>query len=399
MTSETIMPSMLSNPPAVVLSCAGAPDGDLNAVRSLGSQGIRTVLVSEYENPPARYSRYCSDFIHLPDYTQHPALLAAALDKVAGQAGCAPVVIPTADPDVLALEQAMKVLGSRIRAVLPDPEIIRQLTRKDLFDSYSVRNGMPVPQSCVPRTLDEVRAFAQQHPAPYIVKPESSGAWRHPLIDQKTARTRAFVIQDEAELLRICSMLAPIGLRLILQEYVPGEDDEHYTVDVFIGRDGSTASCAGVKLRHFPPHVGAGCYCQSLHMPELENIAIRIMQKIGFVGVANLDFKRHATTGEFKLFEINPRLSHWHILATRSGVNLPLLAYNDAVGRPSPPVQRRSGLRYLNGRHDMSAARQYIREGQLSWGDYLRSLAGMHNVYQRLSLHDLKPFLFSLRRH
>ena len=390
------MPHELQLPPVVVLSCAGAPDGDLNAVRSLGEQGLHVIVLSEYSHPPARHSRYCDEFIHVPDYTVQPSLLTQALVALHERFGCAPVVLPTADPDVLALEHARTELGARVRAVLPSPELVRQLTRKDLFDVFSVTHGMPVPHSCVPRSLADVKAFAQASPGPYIIKPECSGAWRHPLIDERTARTRAFVLQDEQALMHVCRQLEPVGLRLILQEYIPGEDTDHYTVDVFIGRGGHALTCAGVKLRHFPPHVGAGCYCESRHMPALEAQAASIMQRIGFQGVANLDFKRHADTGEFKLFEINPRLSHWHILATRSGVNLPLLAYEDAIGRASTPPSRHSGLRYVNGRHDLPATRQYVREGQWSWHRYARSLLSRQNVYQRWSLTDPKPFLHAL---
>lgn len=384
--------------PVVILSCAGAPDGDLNAVRSLGGQGLHVIVLSEYDRPPARHSRHCSEFIHVPGYTEQPSRLTRALAALHDRLGCAPVVLPTADPDVLALDQARTALGPRVRAVLPSAELVRQLTAKDLFDSFSVAHGMPVPHSCVPRSLEDVRAFAQTHPAPYIVKPDCAGAWRHPLINEQTARTRAFVLHDEPALMRVCGQLEPVGLRLILQEYIPGDDTDHCTVDIFVGHDDQVLTCAGVKLRHFPPHVGAGCYCESRHMPALEAQAASIMRRIGFHGVANLDFKRHAGTGEFKLFEINPRLSHWHILATHSGVNLPLLAYQDAIGLPYSPPARRTGLRYVNGRHDLSAVRQYVREGQWSWPRYARSLLSPRNVYQRLWLTDPMPFLRSWRQ-
>lgn len=396
------MPQGLARPPCrapvVILSCAGAPDGDLNAVRSLGGQGLHVIVLSEYDRPPARHSRHCREFIHVPGYTEQPSRLTRALASLHERLGCAPVVLPTADPDVLALDQARTALGSRVHAVLPSAELVRQLTAKDLFDPFSVAHGMPVPHSCVPRSLEDVRAFAQTHPAPYIVKPDCAGAWRHPLINEQTARTRAFVLHDEPALMRVCGQLEPVGLRLILQEYIPGDDTDHYTVDIFVGHDNQVFTCAGVKLRHFPPHVGAGCYCESRHMPALEAQAASIMRRIGFHGVANLDFKRHAGTGEFKLFEINPRLSHWHILAARSGVNLPLLAYLDAIGLPSTPPARRTGLRYVNGRHDLSAVRQYVREGQWSWPRYARSLLSPRNVYQRLWLTDPMPFLRAWRQ-
>ena len=37
--------------------------------------------------------------------------------------------------------------------------------------------------------------------------------------------------------------------------------------------------------------------------------------------------------------EVNPRLWQWHGLARACGVDLPRIAYLDAIGRPPPPVQ------------------------------------------------------------
>jgi len=60
--------------PAVVLSCSGAPEGDLNVVRSLGEQGVPVIVVSEYADPPSRLSRYCTEFIQVPDFDNPSAL-------------------------------------------------------------------------------------------------------------------------------------------------------------------------------------------------------------------------------------------------------------------------------------------------------------------------------------
>ena len=54
--------------PAVVLACAGAPEGDLNLVRSLGEQGVPVIVLGEYADPPSRYSRYCIEFVQVPDF-------------------------------------------------------------------------------------------------------------------------------------------------------------------------------------------------------------------------------------------------------------------------------------------------------------------------------------------
>ena len=73
--------------PAVVLACAGAPEGDLNVVRSLGEQGVPVVVIGEYADPPSRFSRHCVEFIQVSGFSQQPQALLAVLADLAAQCG------------------------------------------------------------------------------------------------------------------------------------------------------------------------------------------------------------------------------------------------------------------------------------------------------------------------
>jgi predicted ATP-grasp superfamily ATP-dependent carboligase len=52
--------------------------------------------------------------------------------------------------------------------------------------------------------------------------------------------------------------------------------------------------------------------------------------------------------------EVNPRLWQWHGLARACGVDIPRIAYEDALGTPPPPV--RSGYRHDGRRWAVAAA-------------------------------------------
>ncbi|MDZ7855219.1 ATP-grasp domain-containing protein [Sphaerotilus sp.] len=379
--------------PAVVLSCMGAPEGDLNAVRSLGERGVPVIVISEYDDPPSRHSRHCREFILLPGYTQNAALLATALRDIHDRHGAAPVVFPTADPDLAALQQVAPGLGDRVRSTLADAHLVDAMADKSRFDRLAQAHGMPVPCTAAPRSLDEVAQLAATRPFPMIAKPAQPTAWMHPAIAPDIAQAKAIVLPDADALMHVARQLAPHGLHLIVQDYVPGDDDTHFTVDVYIdAQDRVRATCSGIKRRHYPAHLGSGCYCEGVERPELEALAARLLQDIGYRGLANLDFKRHAVTGDYRLLEINPRLSQWHILATRCGRNLPWLAYRDACGlAPEPLPARRTGVHYLSEKNDLRAMRQYRREGAWPLGAYLRSVLRPGLVLQLLALDDLGP--------
>jgi predicted ATP-grasp superfamily ATP-dependent carboligase len=379
--------------PAVVLSCMGAPEGDLNAVRSLGEHGVPVIVISEYDDPPSRHSRHCREFILLPGYTRDASLLAEALRDLHDRHGAAPVVFPTADPDLAALQQITPVLGDRLRSTLAGAHLIDAMADKSRFDRLAQAHGMPVPFTAAPRSLDEVAQLAATRPFPMIAKPARPTAWQHPDLAPAIAQAKAIVVPDAEALTHIARQLAPHGFHLIVQEYVPGDDDAHLTVDVYIdAQDRVRATCSGIKRRHYPAHLGSGCYCESVDLPELEALAARLLLDIGYRGIANLDFKRHAVTGEYRLLEINPRLSQWHILATRCGRNLPWMAYRDACGlAPEPLPARRTGVHYLSEQSDLRAMRQYRREGAWPLGAYLRSVLRPGLVLQVLALDDLGP--------
>ena len=380
--------------PAVVLSCAGAPEGDLNVVRSLGEQGVPVIVVSEYADPPSRLSRYCTEFIQVPDFAHHPVGLRDVLADLAKRHGGPLPVFPSADPDLEALNLLREAARDHVRWTVAAPALVAALMDKRAFSELAVQTGLPVPRTFAPSTMDEVEQVAAGLTYPAIIKPSQPTSWKHPEIPREIRSAKAIVLASGEALLQVCRAVAPWGgLALIVQEYVPGEDDAHYDVHAFIDRDGQPrATFCGRKWRIQPPHVGSGCYVESLHEPALEAMTLDILRRLDYRGIANLNFKRHAVTGEFKLLEINARVSQWTILTTRSGVNLPWLAYRDACAlAPQPLPQRRTGLWYLSGKNDFRAVRGYVREGLLSWGSYLGSLLKRPMVYQVLSLRDPGP--------
>lgn len=388
-------PAAVACPPAIVLACAGAPEGDLNVMRSLGEQGVPVIVVSEYADPPSRYSRHCIEFIQMPDFARHPQVLLSVLSDLARRHGGPLPVFPSADPDLEALNQLREAARPHVRWTMAEPALVAALMDKRAFSVLANRCHLPIPRTFTPTTLDEVEHIADRLDYPAIAKPSLPTSWRHPDLPREIRTAKAIVLQSGAELLAVCRAVAPRGLSLILQEYVPGDDSAHYDVHAYIDRQGvARATFCGRKWRIHPPHVGSGCYVEALHEPALEALALDILQRLDYRGIANLNFKRHSVTGEFKLLEINARVSQWTILTTRAGVNLPWMAYRDVCGlAQDTPSPRRTGLWYVSGKNDFRAVRRYVHEGVWTWGAYLRSLLKRPMVFQVLSLRDPGPAL------
>jgi D-aspartate ligase len=380
-------------PPAVVLSCEGAPEADLNLVRALGEQGVPVIVVAEDAQPPSRYSRHCRGFHHLPGFTREPECLLALLSTLQLQHGAPLPVFPSADPDLAALLSLADPLATVCRSITSPPGVARLLMDKRAFGVAAEQLGLPVPRTFSPPTLAAVQALSRSVDYPVIVKPSHPLAWKLPDLDPAVARAKALLVDGPDALLRLCGLFPPQGLELLVQEYIPGRDEAHYSVHVYIDPEGRVqASYTARKWRTFPIHAGSGCHVESVDQPALEAEAVGMLLALGFRGIANMNFKRHARTGRHMLIEINPRISQTSILAARAGVNLPWLAYRTACDLPAPPApMRRYGLRYLNAGLDFRAFLAYRRAGEWGWGDYLASVLRPGLVYQYASLRDPGP--------
>jgi predicted ATP-grasp superfamily ATP-dependent carboligase len=71
-------------------------------------------------------------------------------------------------------------------------------------------------------------------------------------------------------------------------------------------------------------------------VPEIVDAALSLLREFGYFGLSQVEFKRDARDGRFRLMEINPRLWQWHGLAGACGVDLPRIAYSDLTGATPP---------------------------------------------------------------
>lgn len=382
-----------SRSPAVVLACLGAQGADLNMVRSLGEQGVPVIVIGEYEFPPSGYSRHCVEYICARHFTRRPEQLLRVLRELRVRHGQALPVFPTADTDLRALASLHADLVGTALWVSASPDTVNRMMDKRRFAALAQALRLPVPVTHAPRTLEEVEALSRVIDYPVVLKPAQPTAWMRPGMDPEIARAKAMVIDEPAELMRVCCRIAPHGLDVLLQDYVPGSDDLHYSVHAWVSRGGQVERVATTrKWRTFPVQVGTGCLVETVSMPDLEAEAGDILALLKLRGMVVMNFKRDARTGQFMLLEVNPRLSANSLLLTRAGFNLPWLVYSEVCGRPVvAPTAWRVGLRYLSAKADFRAFRVLSREGRLGWGEYLRTVLRPGMVYRAFDLSDMGP--------
>jgi predicted ATP-grasp superfamily ATP-dependent carboligase len=120
-------------------------------------------------------------------------------------------------------------------------------------------------------------------------------------------------------------------------------------------------------------------------------LAARLLDAAGFVGVANVETKRHAETGELVLIEVNARLPQCWGLADAAGTDGSWRLYATLAGSPlDPPSSVKLGVRSIAPSLEPKAVVANLAEGRLTLGGLLASYRGVRDV-SGLSVLDPGP--------
>lgn len=217
------------------------------------------------------------------------------------------LLIPTSDHD---MEGVMELLhrgwAPPVKMFRPEYDVYRILTHKSKLMEAMQRHRLPHP--AVYHGPEEVRF-------PAVVKPAREGGSKGVWIvhNQRELQDRLSLIQNAYQ--GDC----------VLQQYIPGDTGSIYVALLLYGQDGQlrgeVASHSHLTFMTWGGGGNAGCVVEE---PQLLAQAKNIIATLGgWTGPVNLEFKRHADTGEFYLMEVNCRLNGYSYLYTMNGLNFP----------------------------------------------------------------------------
>jgi predicted ATP-grasp superfamily ATP-dependent carboligase len=183
------------------------------------------------------------------------------------------------------------------------------------------------------------------------------------------------------------------GGEVLLQSWIPGPDDNIYFAIFHCAEGGIlTSFFAGRKLRS-TEKTGGTLLCTAA--PEAA-LAIRTMteqflHEIGYAGVGGLEFKWDAQAEEYVIIEPTvARFDAQHEIATLSGTNVALAAFNHEVGLPAPLSKLRANVawrsNWLDARGSAVGAGSIVHDGYFRASDPVPGLAYyLHRVIVALS--------------
>jgi D-aspartate ligase len=365
----------------------------LGIARSLGEQGIPVIGLSSHRGACGNFTRYAR-VRSAPDSKEQPDQLLRFLLDLGRDTRSRCVIFPTRDNDVLFLANCRAQLQPFFDLVLPgSPALEASLDKWETFRAAQSA-GVPAPRTWNIHSKAELIATAPEFRFPCVLKPVSAHHWRKPANWDLVGHRKAIGITSMKDLIAEYDNIAGSESRALIQEMIPGNDDCLWIAACYLNRRSKfVAGFAAQKLLQVPAGFGTGCIVQTAHRPDLLDTAARFLEKIGFSGIAEVEFKRDATTGEYQLIEINARPWDQHRLGKACGVDLIHIAYCDLAGLPVPRVPAQS------------AGERWIAEDVFSWlllrsllkrDGKLRTLLRMargRRIYSMWSLRDPAPSL------
>jgi D-aspartate ligase len=331
--------------PAAVVADVGWVNG-LAAIRSLGRNGVRALAVDHRPWALGFRSRYATP-VAAPDPVAHEDGFVAALARLGERLDGPVPAFATHDEHINVLARRSADIGAVFRPCTPEWDVLEAIQRKRHQLDVAVETGVPVPATRHPRSAAEARAAAGEIGYPVLVKPSD------PVGFKRLHGRQAFRCESGAEVETAYAQAEPF--EPMVQEYIPGGDEELYTLGSYLTADGEALGIfTGRKLRQTRQHMGVCRVAEAVWVPEVAEHGLALLRALRFRGISQVEFKRDPRTGEHKLIEVNPRLWQWHGLATACGVDLTHIAYLDLLGRPPAPARmtnegRRWAITFMTG--------------------------------------------------
>jgi len=367
---------------AVVL---GGDFQGLGVIRSLAENRVPVFLI-DHEWGIARYSRYVKRMSYKPDFLHEDVFVEFLLEtgRESGLEGW--VLYPNNDEGVKLLSIHREELGRFFKVPVPSWEVVKKFYIKNLVMEVAARLGIPTPKEYKGLGLEEILSLDPLYPL--VLKPVNKEKY-YPKTKKKAVR-----VENEAHLkkeYRDMEALIPPE-EIIVQEFIVGGTENLYSYATLFDGTRHIAGMSAVRLRQHPMDFGkATTYAVSRHMPELEEMANRLLREIGFYGIAEVEFMKDEKDGLYKFLEINGRPWGWHTLLRAAGLNIPFLLYLKETGQEVPVLNGKEGVKWVRLITDIPTVFKEVMGGRMSILDYISSMRGEKH-FAVLSARDPLPF-------
>ncbi len=367
----------------------------LGAIRTLGRRGI-PVYALDYHFPTAYAlsSRFVTQKILCPDVNIDEERLANFLLDLGKSFTERPVLMATADNYALLISRYARKLSAYY--LFPDNKdgLLENIIDKKGLASLAKEHNIRFPQTYIFDQKSDIAAITTNAVYPCIIKPALS----HKFV--RVFRQKCLFINNKEELISTLKEARGSGLELMVQEIIPGFDDRMYVFDFYVNGDGrATHTLAAQKLRQFPINFGSSTLTHQVYDRELIELGLDYIQRIGYRGYGEIEFKQHPNNEMYYLIEINARLSTLNALFDKCGVEFTYIMYRDLIGDPLPDyhLEVEKHWAFWHAYEDTFSILAYLKKKQLTLSQIIKPWLTHRKAHAIWAADDPLP-IFSFAR-
>lgn len=238
------------------------------------------------------------------------------------------------------------ILESNLIFSQPSLQVIKNLTNKENFYKTYKNRGLEFPDTfyfdCTKNTiLPSTLTF------PIIIKPSNVITYNHLNFEGKN---KIYKIETQEELEQTIERIKKAGYKdkLIIQEYISGDDSYLFDAVVYVDRNGKVKvlSFAQIGLQERSKSMVGnaavlinGFNTFSGNTEEMKKRIENFMEGISYRGFAEFDMKYDEKNDRFKVLEINARQGRSSYYVSALGANLVKTMVDDLIFQKDIPKQ------------------------------------------------------------
>lgn len=330
-----------------------------NAARALSNTGLSVYGLAESKNSTYSKSSVWKNIFYGNFDIECLKRISVMIKKAENSRGINPVLLLSQDSAVEYVASHQQELLDHYTFHLPEYKVVNRLLDKTIFHSWATNNNILVPQSCVVKNEEGLNFALKDMSFPIIIKPlVRSDKW-----DREFPNEKLIYISSYKDTDNVPNNLFSLCKRFIVQEWIPGDDEDVFFVLACINKKHEVVSLAGQKLLQWPTLTGSTATCVSIDNEPLVNLGIDILNKSGLVGLGSIEFKRHNENNRYYVTE-------------------PTVGRNDYQSYIAPASNKNLSLYYVLNCLDYSYLTN-SRQSKAMWIDEIGSLRSIFNSYRK----------------
>ena len=356
----------------------------LAAVRDIGSKGVKVYTCGPpIRNKVASLSVYSSGYSTYTSPNKDVNRFVTDIRRILSTSDY-DIIIPIGVDTTIPVSYFKKELLEYTRVPVADYEILEKVHDKYETIKAARSVGVPVPKTSI---LSAESTNEESFEYPLVIKARKGAAG---------SGTRYVTSEDDFR-----KVVSEFNQRKsddihdyekpMIQEYIPGDLMD---VCVLFNNGKPRGALAQRRVITYPPSGGVGIVNETVKDTELIELALRLLKKMKWHGVAQVEFKKDKE-GIPRLMEINPKFWGTLELSIAAGLHFPYMLYKMTMdGDIEPNFRYESNLQiWWYFAHLPQIFFAYIKNRDKFYT--AMSEANIRRISD-LSLPDIKPHIFQL---